>query len=1149
MQDSTARPRLDDQQRLAVETLDRSVAVVAGAGTGKTTVLVERFIALLDANPDWPITAVVAITFTESAAEEMRSRVRQRILQRISTAKGEDRRRWAEHLSRIEATRISTIHGLCSEVIRANAAAVGVDPGFQVADEASAAVLMKDALAIALRDFAGADPETGDPNAAAAQEVLTRYDRTDVEEVLLSAKQYAGLEPPPAAVDTIEAMFERAAESRIAEICASDAARDILSIDAPPAADKQGSLVLAAQASLRAAADPDIPTAEKVASLKALKFHKSYGSVKNWANEQQFQFAKDSMASLKTEIKALEDLAFDRDLEETALVLTHGWHTLIHHVLAVYEELKRRNDTLDFDDLEVKAEILLMRPDVRRRYAGREIQHVMVDEFQDTNHRQWNIAQGLAPDLMDGGVFIVGDPKQSIYAFRGADVTIFKAASEQIQRAGGLIVHMNRSYRTHSALVGQLNRLFDGVMKPLPGTTRPEQFVTFDETHALTAQRESPDDHLDVQFFSVAPDGTKPKSIITEAQVIAAHIRDIVTRKSLTVIDRTTQQPRPASYGDFAVLLRSFRGNSGYFEQAFVEFGVPYVTQSGRGFYDRREIRDLIELLKALRNPSDDLALAAALHSPLFALSDVDLITLRSRGGTLYEALDEEAALQAEHESLEHPIVFAHTIFDGLCAVSGHLPADTLLLRIIAETNYLASIGRLPGGRQMRANVEKLVDIAREQRTAALPDFIAFLEVSREAEVKEAGVALDSGASVRLTTIHGSKGLEFPVVWLASVSLKSHPNNRAKVIAAESIACRMPQLAEDGSTNGSKLKSFWFTWTQQRKQDAAAAEAQRLFYVAATRARDALFISASGKDSNSLNALSEALDGAAIQTPSPPQTPHKPLEARVRVEDTGFPLAETSPAAPPPSRRRLTATDIADYGSLENADSDTERDYYHHRIARRLHADDYEPIETLTYDTENSMPSQRRIGSLVHSALLYRVDILMKDDPERAYQVIDSLVWEAGFTLSEARRMIVERVRSYLEAYAESPVARAIEQAKEVYRELPFVIERDGQLVHGKMDLVFVDHEDRWTIIDFKTDSVSDNAAAITTHARRYMLQLAVYAAALRERVGATPTAQVVYLRYPRHVVTLPPAELDRELARLKLDAIAAHFDSFSPHT
>ncbi|NOG50350.1 MAG: UvrD-helicase domain-containing protein [Chloroflexi bacterium] len=159
---------------------------------------------------------------------------------------------------------------------------------------------------------------------------------------------------------------------------------------------------------------------EKVASLKALKFHKSYGSVKNWANEQQFQFAKDSMASLKTEIKALEDLAFDRDLEETALVLTHGWHTLIHHVLAVYEELKRRNDTLDFDDLEVKAEILLMRPDVRRRYAGREIQHVMVDEFQDTNHRQWNIAQGLAPDLMDGGVFIVGDPKQSIYAFRGA---------------------------------------------------------------------------------------------------------------------------------------------------------------------------------------------------------------------------------------------------------------------------------------------------------------------------------------------------------------------------------------------------------------------------------------------------------------------------------------------------------------------------------------------------------------------------------------------------------------------------------------------------------------------------------------------------------------------------------------------------------
>lgn len=1146
MSDTAARPRLDDQQRLAVETLDRSVAVVAGAGTGKTTVLVERFLALLDANPDWPITAIVAITFTERAAEEMRSRVRQRILERISTADGLDRRRWADHLARVEAARISTIHGMCSEVIRANAAAAGVDPGFQVADEASAAVLLGDAVAAALRDFAEPRADTSDPDYIAAQAVLTRYDLAAIKNVLASAKTFDGLEPPPATVDDVVALAEQYRLSEIERFFANPQVIELVGLIPPSASDLYVTKVRDAQQLLSAAARA--PSAQdKLEILARFDFTAQGGSSKVWMAEDLAHAKELTKAVQKCVEKLYDRLQFDRDTEALALQLAHGWHVLAHRVLAAYEDRKRTENVLDFDDLEIKAEAVLARPEVRRRYAGREVRHVMVDEFQDTNRRQWNIARGLAPELMDGGIFIVGDPKQSIYAFRGADVTIFKAASDQIERAGGLIVRMNRSYRTHSALIEQMNGLFRRVMQPKPAAAQPEQFVAFDDDHVLSANRESPKDRLDVQLIGIDKSVTTTSSAIAEASVVAAGIRDLVTSGSLTVVDGATNEPRPAGYGDFAVLLQSFKGNSKYFEQAFVDFGVPYVTQSGGGFYERREIRDLIELLKALRNPADDLALAAALHSPLFALSDVDLITLRSRGGALYEALEDEAELQAEHESLEHPIVFAHTIYDGLRAVAGHVSADTLLLQAIAETNYLASIGRLPGGRQMRANVEKLVDIARERGAAALPDFIAFLDVSREAEVKEAGVALASGTSVRLTTIHGCKGLEFPVIWLANGTLAPYVDNSATVIAAEAIACKLPgtETKSGNSTSG----PFMFRRARARVTEAQSAEMQRLLYVAATRARDALFISSSRDRNDYLNVLSGALDGRGIDLRIPPLPPQRQPEERPRVIDTGFPLAETLPAAPPPTHRRLTATDIADYGGLSNADNEDEREYYRHRIARRLHADDSEPIESLTYDAQNGMPSQRRIGSLVHSALLYRVDVMIETDPERADQTIDSLVWEAGITLSDARRVVVDRVRSYLDAYTRSPIARAIERAKEVYRELPFVIERDGQLVHGTMDLVYLDHDSRWTVVDFKTDGVPDDIQRITAHARRYLLQLAVYAAALRERVGVTPAAQVVYLRHPHHAVTLPSAELDRELESLRLDAIAASIDRYGRRT
>ncbi len=507
-----------DEQLAAIAVRGRDVAVTAGAGAGKTRALVARYLALLAEG--LPLRSVVAITFTKKAAREMRNRARREIRRYLESAAlaPAEQAHWQNLYSELDAARISTIHTLCTEILRSHPAEANLDPRFGVLDEGPAALLRSRAVEETMGWAAN------DPQAATLFRTLSEKDlRKNLTSLL---------------------------EKRL----------DAASAFAAPGDDPSGCWSTALDAEL-------------------------------------------------TPVDA--DLARLFPVLRSAFAWADGR----------YAELKREQDALDFDDLEALALALLnARQDVLERWQA-EVDALLVDEFQDTNARQRDLIR-----LLNGGrgrLFIVGDAKQSIYRFRGADVAVFRAERDQIGTDGGACLDMVTSFRAHKELVHALNGLLEPVLGLRADPDRPwiEPFAPIvHHRHLPGAGFDAPHIELHVAIGSKT-DG----ALLHAAKALAGKLRAMVESGTTRVFEEGQQ--RPLTYSHIAVLCRA-SGSFRYYEDAFEAVGVPYLTVAGGGFYDRPEIRDLLNALRALADPTDDLALAGLLRSPACALSDPALYRL-----------------------------------------------------------------------------------------------------------------------------------------------------------------------------------------------------------------------------------------------------------------------------------------------------------------------------------------------------------------------------------------------------------------------------------------------------------------------------------------------------------------------------------------
>jgi ATP-dependent helicase/nuclease subunit A len=554
--------KLTGGQKDAALERKRDVVVTAGAGSGKTRTLVARYASLL-AEGLTP-RRVVAITFTEKAAREMRSRVRDALVELIAQAETDDERKtWLDLNAQMDAARIGTIHSLCAEILRNHPAEAGIDPRFDVLDEGLSAALKARVVTDTLNDFVDR------PEFAPFFEIIGPTGLHDLLAFMLNRRLEVGeaLASPPDGIALVRQRLEKAfRDSELADIISELRAMSPDSLLENGQAQLLDLLTLWKSAEQALAQGNLGECAALLAKARGAKMNKQ-GGRKSEAKELLYAL-RDSYERLLESLINKGNPPSQESEERFAALLP-----LLPQVYAClessYAEQLRQRQALDFDDLESGAQRLLGREGIRVRWQA-ELDALLVDEFQDTNARQREIVEALAGS--PGRLFVVGDARQSIYRFRRADVTVFRAIQSRVKAEGGLVVELNRTYRAHDPLLAVTGDVLGGIMGTEEDPARPYH-VAFSALEAArsTPQKLTQPPHLEL-VLGVGDDAESARP--QAAQALAARLLELKDKGQIQ------------SWDEVALLFRASTGFAHY-ENAFEQAGIPFMTVAGRGFYDR----------------------------------------------------------------------------------------------------------------------------------------------------------------------------------------------------------------------------------------------------------------------------------------------------------------------------------------------------------------------------------------------------------------------------------------------------------------------------------------------------------------------------------------------------------------------------------
>ncbi len=851
------------EQAAAAYEIDKHISVTAGPGSGKTTVLVERYIHILREH-SLGIDQIVAITFTNRAANEMRERLRAEINLMLRISNDEERRRWLNYKRTLDGAVITTIHGFCARMLREFPVEARIDPQFLLLDEHRAAMMLELIVEEVLSEFiSNGHVEisrltlgVGRSRLAAALTQLYRDARgqgLSLEELALAtARVHATEEDHARALAELDRMMSEFLGVRRTTKAAMTNQAEVVSAWA------------AAQRLLKT-----IPSHETLADFCRL--------VENFrAHRPQ---ARPPVAE---HVKALDTLVWARDFQgrvpQVCLDLFARQYALemINLLTRVDQRLneeKQKISALDFDDLELRTLSLLERPEVIARTSER-YRFFLVDEFQDTNAVQRVLLErlALAKGRRPANLFIVGDRKQSIYGFRGADVDVFRQMSSTLLAAGGEEKPLQLNFRSQPPLIAFFNYLFARLFQ-VPDDVPSSEYKNLDQMgyvkHEMSeAKRELRDEGPLVEFLvSTKPSFEDDPRAEQDSRVLDAQQ---VARRILS-LKRASPE---LNYGDIALLFRAMTQVSIY-ESVFRRANIPYQTVLGRGFYEREEITDLIQLLRFLDNKTDEIALAAVLRSPLCGISDNALLALRcapllTEVGTvdplrgfsvtrqLYTALrrhDEIALISAEEDEL---LDRAAKLISQLVARRHHYPIQDLLRFAVEESEYMTVTAANFDGAQRLANVERLFTLAARYESSGthlIRDFVRYVEEFEAIGSRESEGQIDQAAdAVRLMTIHQAKGLEFPVVIIPDLQRLSRVATDTWVLLDrhQGLTLKVP----DG--RGNLVAGCTFSNFEKRHAWREQFESMRLLYVAASRAEDRLILSGVTAELAALNAANDS---------------------------------------------------------------------------------------------------------------------------------------------------------------------------------------------------------------------------------------------------------------------------------------------------
>jgi ATP-dependent helicase/nuclease subunit A len=824
------------------------------------------------------------------------------------------------------------------------------------------------------------------------------------------------------------------------------------------------------------------------AAVSGLRAHlkPAVGQAGNWRPAEPKAAVRALKERFEVLIGAWAGKGMDPELDRRWAQARPALGRLLARAAEGYRAARADLGALDFDDLEERALRLLAEDEAVRARWQAEVQALLVDEFQDTNRRQRDLIRLLNGDR--SRLFIVGDAKQSIYRFRGADVTVFRQEREAIAAQGGAVATLATSYRAHEALVGLLNDMLRPVLgeTELPGRAWREPFAP------LVAHRTEPWAGMAGPYLELCLAlGAKSGGGLQRAARALA-------RRLVALVEGEVEGLR---YQDIAILCRASTSFAAY-EDALDWAGVPYLTTAGRGFFDRPEVRDLLNALACLADPSDDLALAGLLRSPALGLSDADLLAL-SRRRQATTGQERPSLWRAMQECQGEVWRRAGALIGRLHRLAGRTQVAALLKAFLDETGYRAALQRAGQGRAAR-NVDKLLADAQASSLVRVGEFLEYVTALRVDAVREGEARAAGGDAVRLMTAHGAKGLEFPVVVLGDATYQ-RPDRDALFLDRD-LGPLYPLAGEDGSL------PCLYQMQRREELDREEAEADRLLYVAATRARDKVIVSGAitlkgdgrpGRLKGWLGRLDGCLELGSARIPGRPDgdgvialdLPAGRGRASGILLEEGHsppPIARPVPAAPEavapgPWAGRLLEPISAGAGRLDGKASH-----------------DPEDVQQLVWEVIGP-PGTRApahvVGYLVHEALAaWRFPDATFERWARAR------ARDYGLVEPEQAADAARRAGRLLARFGEHSLRAEIQGAERRLHEVPYALLDDqGRPEHGTIDLLYR-RDGRWTVVDFKSEWLADPPSARQRQmVARHQEQLDRYAAAVERLLGERP--------------------------------------------
>ncbi len=1059
--------------------LNRHISVTAGAGSGKTAVLVHRYLKIL-LEKNLPPDRVVAITFTEKAAAELKQRIVNEVNARLQAE---------PHNARLEeiktgmfSAQISTIHAFCRRILREYPVEAGVDANFNVLQGIHQRLTLRETVDSTLREIA--DRPNDDATRKKLADLLRIFGKTRLEahlselvnqrEVVERLKRnlycYTDSEVLEGWHDFVQSQLVQSLTDQFPVEDWLRCLNNVLAI----ARGRNAATVRESVADIRLNMDPQ----EAVSPLR---------SIAPLIVTQSGTISKRDFLGLRVETNTIEEeidflvraanhlLSFPTFTDDDKLLIdvTRLLIDVYDEVQRAYEDRKRQGGQLDFDDLQIRIRDLLHKEESIHNQLVQRYPYIMVDEYQDTDQLQYEILKPLISNYKSGNLFIVGDQNQSIYRFRGADVRVYDKTRQEIikyqsaltegftwegeileaddsEKRGDL--RLPENFRLLRKIVGFVNLVFESLMKG-----RNEFEVKYDPL----VQGRTADSLGDVELLISSREEAAGESerSADENKLIVKRIQQLVgTDQTVWKHEGDGEKKQPVRYGDIAILIRS-RTRLPEIESALLQAEIPYKITGGIGFYQRQEIYDIGNYLQFLNDFKNDVALVGILRAPFFGVSDVELyeIVQQSSQKLFWEKLQDY--VKQTDQSPTSPIGYAVQILQDHLEICHRILPSELIRKIVNDTGMVGVLPVGQTGEQRWANYEKLLGIAREFETLGFTDLHDFLDrldllIEEEEREGQATTQLTTDA-VEIMTIHAAKGLEFPVVILPNLDRRATRYDQEPLI---------DDLLGIGFSPANPHKNYEQSdpgvtqLMRERVNNKRTAEEQRLFYVATTRARDRLILSGTLNEKgeargwlgwlfdaleiSGLPSDSELLYPITIQTLSGEAETTIPFDLPIRIIKSSDELHTAQKKIPSPALL-------------------TEFPAYH--------------IKPLVHSSLNKTFSVTELTTYARCPTRFYLQHRIQVPPSETQSE-----GAAETTREDANRFLDSRIREM--ALNEDAV----------YRERHIHAEIDSHIVEGTADRLFKDSRGLWQIINYEKDSI--NWEEIGDPADYYRSQIELYA-------------------------------------------------------